>query len=54
LRSDDGTDYEIIFYITGGEGHKRFTPIVIKDKILIGWGWTFVDDNVKEYIIDIR
>jgi hypothetical protein len=55
-----GQTYEILFYYTdlkkadGVISDDELTPLVIKDGKLIGWGWTFLGDNIKRYQIDIR
>lgn len=60
IKSKDGETYEILFYYTdmkkrdGVITDDELTPLVIKNDKLIGWGWTFVNDNIRKYQIDIR
>jgi len=60
FRDSLGTEYEILFYYTdlkepdGAITDDELTPLVLKDNQLIGWGWSFVNENVLKYRIDIR
>lgn len=60
IKGEDGETYELLFYYTdrkkadGVITDDELTPLVIKDDKLIGWGWTFVNDDIKKYQIDIR
>jgi len=51
----DGKNYEILYYLT--ERRKRdaaFTPVVLENNRVVGWGWTFVDETIRRDQIDVR
>lgn len=58
--SVDGELVELLFYYTdrqspdGGITNDELTPLVIEDGVLAGWGWSFLDQNVQKYRIEIR
>lgn len=60
FQTENGSTYEILFYYTdikkddGSISNDELTPIVLRDDKVIGWGRTFLGDNVKKYQIDIR
>jgi hypothetical protein len=62
LKGKDGGIYEVLFYYTdikkqdGAITDDELTPLVFKENKLIGWGWSFLNENVTkyQYQIDIR
>ena len=55
VRGKNNEDYEILYYYTKTDYKVRamvtsdeLTPLVIKDGILIGWGWDFYSNEVKK------
>ena len=62
LKGKDGGIYEVLFYYTdikkqdGAITDDELTPLVFKDNKLMGWGWSFLNENVTkyQYQIDIR
>jgi hypothetical protein len=60
IQNENGETYEVLFYYTdrkkadGVVTDDELMPLVIKDDKLIGWGWTFVNDNISKYQIDVR
>ena len=60
LKGKDDTLYEIIFYYTdtkeadGAIKDNELTPIVLEQNKVIGWGWSFLNDNVKKYQIEVN
>lgn len=58
--SADGKFVEILFYYTdrqsadNGITNDELTPLVIESGVLAGWGWSFLDQNVEKYRIEIR
>ncbi len=34
--------------------NKELTPVVFYQNKVVGWGWLFVDDNIKRYEVDIK
>ena len=59
-RTADGTVVEIAFYQTDTRKADRattddeLTPLVFEKGQLAGWGWSFLEQNVKRYEIRIR
>jgi len=62
LKGIDGQIYEVLFYYTDIKKadeaitDDELTPILIKDGKLVGWGWSFLNQNVTKYHykLDIR
>ncbi|PVX48807.1 uncharacterized protein DUF3192 [Balneicella halophila] len=60
LKGDNDEYYEVLFYYTdlkGADGaitDDELTPIILKDNKVIGWGWSFLNENVKKYHINTR
>ena len=60
LKGNDKEYYEVLFYYTdtkkadGAITDDELTPLVLKENKLIGWGWSFLNDNITKYQIDIR
>ena len=56
----DGTFVEILLYYTdrqaadGAITNDELTPLVIEGGVLAGWGWSFLDQNVQKYRIELR
>ncbi len=51
----NGRNYEILYYLT--EKRRRdaaFTPVVLEDNRVVGWGWTFVNETIRRNRIDVR
>ena len=52
--------FEVLYYYTdvkkadGAITDDELTPLVFKDKKLIGWGWSFLGQNIEKYEIRIR
>ncbi|MFH0732871.1 MAG: DUF3192 domain-containing protein [Candidatus Omnitrophota bacterium] len=59
LQGKDKT-FEVIYYVTdvkkddGAITDDELTPLVFDAGKLIGWGWTFLQDNAQKYEIRIR
>jgi hypothetical protein len=55
MRMDDGSDVELLFYYTGSSNRgeavtdDELTPLVLVNDTLVGWGWSYLDQNVWEY-----
>jgi hypothetical protein len=60
IRTDDGSDVELLFYYTGTNirdeavSDDDLTPLVLENGLLVGWGWTYLDQNVQEYRFLVR
>ncbi len=58
FQGKDKINFEVLFYYTDFIDYevknKSLTPIIIKDDKVVGWGWTFLNDNVVKYEIDIE
>lgn len=60
LKGKDNESYEILFYYTdtkaadGAITDDELTPIILKENKVIGWGWSFLNDNVLKYQINLR
>lgn len=51
----DGKNYEILYYLTDHKkGDDALTPVVLEQDHVIGWGWTFLGDNIRRFQIDVR
>lgn len=59
LQGKDKT-LEVIYYVTddknndGAISDDELTPLVFDNGKLIGWGWSFLQDNVQKYEIRLR
>jgi hypothetical protein len=53
----DGKQVLILFYVTQPPGRhyrpddRTLTPIIFEDEILMGWGWSFLNQNTDRYQI---
>jgi hypothetical protein len=62
MKGKDDQLYEILFYYTDIKKRDdaitddELTPIVLKDGKVVGYGWSFLNDNVAryKYQIDLR
>ena len=56
----DGPFVEILLYYTDRQSaddaitNDELTPLVIEAGVLAGWGWSYLDENVEKYRIDLR
>ena len=56
----DGIFVEILLYYTDRQAQDRaitndeLTPLVIEGGVLAGWGWSYLDENVEKYRIELR
>ena len=52
--------FEVIYYVTdvknddGAITDDELTPLVFDEGNLIGWGWSFLQNNVQKYEIRMR
>jgi len=59
LQGKDKT-LEVVYYVTddknndGAISDDELTPLVFDNGKLIGWGWSFLQDNVQRYELRIR
>ena len=59
LKGKDGKNYAVLFYYTDVKNKDNaitddeLTPIVLLDGKLVGWGWSFLNDNVSKYHMQI-
>ena len=59
LQGKDKT-FEVIYYVTDIKTSENvitdddLTPLVFDNGRLIGWGWSFLNENVRKYEIRIR
>ena len=59
-RAQDGTSVEILYYYTdqkaddGAITDDELTPIVLENGKVVGWGWSFLHQNVERYELKIR
>ena len=57
---DEGKNLEVLYYYTdvkqtdGAVTDDELTPLVLDQGKLIGWGWSFLHDNVKKYELWMR
>jgi hypothetical protein len=55
LYREAGSDWEVLYYYTrvahndGMVTEEELTPLVLRDNVLIGWGWAFWAQNVRNY-----
>ena len=60
LRASDGTQVEILYYYTdlARQDHviskDELTPLILEEGRLVGWGWSYLNQNVDRYEIEIR
>lgn len=60
LRGKDDKSFEVIYYVTddknqdGAVSDDELTPLVFDNGKLIGWGWSFLQDNVQKYELRMR
>jgi len=60
LHTSDGTFAEVLFYFTdfksddGAITDDELTPMFLEDGRLVGWGWSFAEENVSKYEIRTR
>jgi len=51
---------EVIYYVTDVKNEDaaitddELTPLVFDNGILLGWGWSFLDENIQKYEIRVR
>jgi hypothetical protein len=56
---DDGTSVQILFYLTqvqrryGRPTNEELTPVVMENRKLVGWGWSFLDKNLERYQVKL-
>ena len=59
LQSKDKT-FEVLYYVTDvrksdiNTSEDELTPLVFDNGKLIGWGWSFLNDNVQRYELRMR
>lgn len=54
-----GVPVEILFYYTdrqadGGITNDELTPLALEHGVLVGWGWSYLDQNVEKYRVEMR
>jgi hypothetical protein len=60
MKGEDNNYYEILFYYTdiknsdGAINDNELTPIILSENKVIGWGWSFLNDNVKKYQVEVH
>jgi hypothetical protein len=60
LRGKDDKTFEVIYYVTDVKNDDNaitddeLTPLIFDNGKLTGWGWSFLEDNVKRYEIRMR
>ena len=53
-RTDHGTFVEILLYYTERQGanaaitNNELTPLVVEDDVLVGWGWSYLEQNADK------
>jgi hypothetical protein len=58
--TQNGLNYEIHFFYTdtkkmdGSITDDELTPVVYLDGKVVGYGWSYLKDNIKKYQFDIR
>ena len=58
--ANDGETIEVLMYYTdvknrdGAITDDELTPVVLKNSLLIGWGWSFWDQSIQKYEIRVR
>jgi hypothetical protein len=58
-KTPEGVPVEILFYYTdrqagGGITNDELTPLVLERGELVGWGWSYLDQNVEKYRVEMR
>ncbi len=59
-RAPDGMRVELIYYYTDKKSDDNaitddeLTPIVLEDGEVVGWGWSFLEQNIERYKIELR
>lgn len=60
LKGKDNKTFEVIYYVTdvrksdNNISDDELTPLVFDNGKLIGWGWSFLQDNVQKYELRMR
>ena len=60
LRGKDDKAFEVIYYVTDVRktddniSDDELTPLIFDNGKLMGWGWSFLQDNVQKYELRIR
>ena len=60
IRSKDGESVLLIFYYTDVKARDdaitddELTPLVFEDGKLVGWGWSYLDQNTQKYEYKVR
>lgn len=60
LRGKDDKTFEVLYYVTDvrksdtNTSEDELTPLVFDNGKLIGWGWSFLNDNVQKYELRVR
>ncbi|MDP2939511.1 MAG: DUF3192 domain-containing protein [Candidatus Omnitrophota bacterium] len=60
LRGKDDKIFEVLYYVTDvrksdtNTSEDELTPLVFDNGKLIGWGWSFLQDNVQKYELRMR
>lgn len=60
ILKSEGKAFEVLYYVTdvkeddGAISDDELTPLVFDNGKLIGWGWSFLQDNVQKYELRMR
>jgi hypothetical protein len=60
LPGSDGDQYTVLFYYTdlkrqdGAVTDDELTPLVLRNNELIGWGWSYLEEDGNSYTVRIR
>jgi len=62
IKDKSGNEFTILFYYTDNKGKniknvindQDLTPLVFQDDKLIGWGWTFIEDDLNKFELRLR
>lgn len=60
LSNKEGKIFEVLYYCTdekridGAITDDELTPLIFDNGKLIGWGWSFLQDNVQKYELRMR
>lgn len=60
LQGKDNKTFEVIYYVTDVKNDDNaitddeLTPLIFDNSKLIGWGWSFLNDNIQKYEIRMR
>lgn len=62
FKDKSGNEFIILFYYTDNKGKsiknvindQDLTPLVFQDNKLIGWGWTFIEDDLNKFELRFR